>query len=105
MVAGADRLVLEDDRVLGDVMRCRRRSRTSRALICRAASTAAMPLRSAPTEPAVGEALGTLSVAVAVIRTRARSRPSSLATTCATLVWTPWPISVPPWLRWTEPSR
>ena len=30
--------------------------------------------------------------------------PSSCATTCATLVLRPWPISVPPWLTSTEPS-
>ena len=52
----------------------------------------------APVEAAVAEVLATLLVSVAVTRTASRSTPSSCATTCATLVFRPWPISVPPWL-------
>ena len=55
-----------------------------------------MPLRSLPEEAAVAEVLGTLPVVVAVILTRAMSTWNSSATTCATLVLRPWPISVPP---------
>ena len=29
---------------------------------------------------------------------------NTCATTCATLVFRPWPISVPPWFRWMLPS-
>ncbi len=65
---------------------------------------AAMPLRSEPEEAAVGAVLGTLSVVVAVIRTRSMPMPNSSATTCATFRKSPCPISVPPWLSWTEPS-
>ena len=52
----------------------------------------------------MAEVLATLLVSVAVARTRARSMPSSCATTWQTLVFTPWPISVPPWFNSTEPS-
>ena len=76
-----------------------------RRLICRAPACAAMPLMSDPEEAAVGEALGTLAVLVAVMRTHSKGMPNSSATTCATLVNSPCPISVPPWLRWTEPSE
>ena len=51
-----------------------------------AASRAAMPLRSAPEEAAVGEELGTLPVVVAVIFTWLTSMPNSSATTWATLI-------------------
>ena len=57
----------------------------SRSLICRAASCAAMPLRSEPEEAAVAEVFGTLPVVVAVILTWSRSIWNSSATTCATL--------------------
>ena len=77
---------------------------TSRSLIWRAASEAAMPLRSVPEEAAVAEVLGTLPVEVAVTRIRSTSTWNSSASTCATLVCRPWPISVPPWLSWSEPS-
>ena len=70
----------------------------------RAAASAAWPLRSVPEEAAVAEVLGTLPVVVAVIRTRSRSIWNSSATTWATLVWSPCPISVPPWFRCTLPS-
>ena len=43
-----------------------------------------MPLRSLPEEAAVAEVLGTLSVRVAVIRTRASGTANTSATTCAT---------------------
>ena len=49
-----------------------------------------------PEEAAVGEALGTLAVLVAVMRTKSSGTPNSSATTCATLVNSPCPISVPP---------
>ncbi len=55
-----------------------------------------MPLRSLPDDAAVGEALGTLLVSDAETRTVEMGTPSSCATTCATLVKRPWPISVPP---------
>ena len=45
---------------------------------------------------AVGEALGTLAVLVAVIRTKCSGTPNSSATIWATLVKSPCPISVPP---------
>ena len=63
-----------------------------------------MPLRSDPEEAAVAEVFGTLAVVVAVIFTRSTSIWNSSATTWATLVKRPCPISVPPWLRCTEPS-
>ena len=47
---------------------------------------------------------GTLPVVVAVIFTCAMSTWKASASTCATLVNRPWPISVPPWFRWIEPS-
>ena len=53
--------------------------------MARAARCAAMPFRSEPAEAAVAAVLGTLSVRVAVIRTRSLPIPSSSATTCATL--------------------
>ena len=55
-----------------------------------------MPLRSEPELAAVGEAFGTFAVFVAVTRTHDRGTPNSVATTCATFVKSPWPISVPP---------
>ena len=64
----------------------------------------AMPLRSVPEEAAVAEVLGTLAVSVAVMRTAPTSTPKREAATCETLRKSPWPISVPPWLRWIEPS-
>jgi hypothetical protein len=70
----------------------------------RAANWAARPLRSVPLDAAVAEALGTLPVSVAVMRTRSKGTPSSSATTCMILVCRPWPISVPPWLICTLPS-
>ncbi|MNZ97741.1 hypothetical protein D3C78_1169960 [compost metagenome] len=69
-----------------------------------AAFCAALPFRSAPLDAAVGEVLGTLSVLVAVIWMRLKSTWKICATTWATLVFRPWPISVPPWFRWMLPS-
>ena len=63
-----------------------------------------MPLRSEPDEAAVADALGTLAVSEAVTRMLSMSICSSSATTCATLVNRPCPISVPPWLSCTVPS-
>ena len=70
----------------------------------RAARSAAMPFMSEPAEAAVGAVFGTLSVRVAVHRTRPMPIPNSSATTCATLMYSPCPISVPPWFTCTEPS-
>jgi hypothetical protein len=70
----------------------------------RAAYWAARPLRSVPLEAAVAEALGILLVSLAVDITRSKGTPSSSATICATLVFRPWPISVPPWFTCTLPS-
>ena len=55
-----------------------------------------MPFRSLPDDAAVGEAFGTLLVSEALTRTDSSGMPSSRATTCCTLVNSPWPISVPP---------
>ena len=63
-----------------------------------------MPFRSAPVDAAVAEVLATFCVSVALQRTRANGTPNSWATTWATLVFKPWPISVPPWLTRIEPS-
>ncbi|MNV83505.1 hypothetical protein D3C71_1773170 [compost metagenome] len=59
---------------------------TSRSLIWRAASKAAMPFKSEPEEAAVADVFGTLPVVVAVIRTRSRSTWKLSAITCATLM-------------------
>ncbi|MNU11853.1 hypothetical protein D3C72_2600310 [compost metagenome] len=55
-----------------------------------------MPFRSVPEEAAVAEVFGTLPVVVAVILTRSTSTWKHSAMTWATLVFRPWPISVPP---------
>jgi hypothetical protein len=55
-------------------------------------------------DAAVAEALGILLVSLAVASTRSNGTPSSSATICATLVFRPWPISVPPWFTCTLPS-
>ena len=55
-----------------------------------------MPFRSEPVDAAVAEVFGTLPVLVAVIRTRSRSTWKQSATTDATLMKSPCPISVPP---------
>ncbi|MNV60837.1 hypothetical protein D3C71_1533150 [compost metagenome] len=70
----------------------------------RAANCAARPFRSVPLLAAVALALGTLLVSLAVTSTRCSGTPSSSATICATLVFRPWPISVPPWFTCTLPS-
>jgi hypothetical protein len=58
-----------------------------------------------PVEAAVAEVLGTLLVSVAVhAHALQRAGPARAATTCATLVFRPWPISVPPWFTSTLPS-
>ena len=63
-----------------------------------------MPFRSEPEDAAVAEVFGTRAVSVAETLTRATSTSNSRATTCATLVNSPWPISVPPWFSSSEPS-
>ena len=68
------------------------------------ASLTAPPLRSAPALAAVAEVFGTLSVRVGMRRIFSSGSPSAVAATCSILVCRPWPISVPPWLTWTEPS-
>jgi hypothetical protein len=75
-----------------------------RALICSEALSAAMPLRSEPEDAAVGDVFGTLAVLVADTRMWSRSIANTSATTCATLMNSPCPISVPPWLSTTLPS-
>ena len=62
----------------------------------RAAACAALPFKSAPDEAAVAEVFGTLLVSVVAVRIALSGRPNSVATTCATFVYRPWPISVPP---------
>ena len=64
----------------------------------------AMPLMSEPEEAAVADVLADLPVFVAVMRMRSRSMQNVSAATWATLMNNPWPISVPPWFRCTEPS-
>jgi hypothetical protein len=68
----------------------------SRRLVLRAAACAALPLMSEPDDAAVGDAFGTLLVSDAVMRMRSMLTASSSATTCATLMNRPCPISVPP---------
>ena len=63
-----------------------------------------MPLRSEPELAAVAEVLGTLSVRVCISRMLLTGRPSSRMAMPRILVCRPWPISVPPWFTWTEPS-
>ncbi len=64
-----------------------------------------MPFRSVPEDAAVAEVFGTLPVVVAVIFTRSRSTWKQIGDHLRDL-WCkrPWPISVPPWFRWIEPS-
>ena len=50
-------------------------------------------------DAAVADVFGTFAVVVGVILTQSRSTPNSSATTCATLMNSPCPISVPPWFR------
>ena len=59
---------------------------------------------SEPDDAAVGDVLGTLAVVVAEILMLSMSIWKVSATTWATLVCRPWPISVPPWFRYTLPS-
>ena len=75
---------------------CFAASSASRPRIVRAAASAALPFRSLPVEAAVADVLATFEVSVAVTRTRDSGTPNSFATTCATFVFSPWPISVPP---------
>ena len=63
-----------------------------------------MPLRSEPEDAAVGDVFGTFAVLVAETRMWSRSIENASATTCATLMKSPCPISVPPWLSTTLPS-
>ena len=68
------------------------------------ASRTAAPFRSAPDDAAVAEVFGTLSVVVAITRTRSAGRPSSRIATPWIFVCSPWPISVPPWFTCAVPS-
>ncbi len=61
-----------------------------------AAASAALPFRSLPVDAAVADVFATFEVSVALTRTRDNGTPSVFATTCATFVFKPWPISVPP---------
>ena len=63
-----------------------------------------MPLRSEPEDAAVGDVFGTLAVLVADTLIWSRSMANASATTCATLMNRPCPISVPPWFSTTLPS-
>ena len=76
----------------------------SRSLSATQALRAAMPFRSEPEDAAVAEVFGTRAVSVAETRTRSTAMSNSRATTCATLVNRPWPISVPPWFTSRLPS-
>ena len=53
------------------------------------AARTACPLRSEPLDAAVGEVLGTLSVRVAMTRTRSNGSPSSRAATVSIFVCSP----------------
>ena len=75
-----------------------------RSRICWQAAFTAAPLRSVPLDAAVALVFGTLSVAVRITRMAERGTPNSAAQTFNILVWSPCPISVPPWFNWTEPS-
>ena len=55
-------------------------------------------------EAAVGEALPTRLVLLVSTRMEPSPTPNSVAATCATLVFTSWPISTPPWETETVPS-
>ena len=77
----------------------------SRSRIVSQAALQAMPLRSEPDDAAVADVFGTFAVSAAVIRTADRGTPNTEAATCATLTFSPWPISVPPWFSWIEPSE
>jgi hypothetical protein len=63
-----------------------------------------MPFRSVPEEAAVGEVFGTLAGGRRGDRDPVDVDAELLATTCATLMNSPCPISVPPWFRCTDPS-
>ena len=76
----------------------------SLALICSHALTMAGPLRSAPVLPAVTVVLAMVSVEVLVVWILSTGTPRAREHTCIILVWRPWPISMPPWWRSTEPS-
>src|ERR1035438_10261748 len=62
----------------------------------------AAPFRSAPEDAALADVLGTLSVVVGITRTRPAGRPSSRIATPWIFVWSPCPISVPPWFTRSE---
>jgi len=70
-----------------------------------AAATFKDVLASAPDDAAVGDVFGTLSVRVGMMRTASGIRPRLSAATCRIFVCRPCPISVPPWLTCTLPSR
>mmetsp|Transcript_14058 Transcript_14058/g.37987 ORF Transcript_14058/g.37987 Transcript_14058/m.37987 type:complete len:237 (-) Transcript_14058:2976-3686(-) len=77
----------------------------SRALICLQASKIAPPYMSEDALAAVGEELGTLSVEVSLMKTLDRGVPRACAATWAILVCRPWPISTPPCVTSTVPSK
>ena len=87
-----------DEKVISPfgTLNCSAATSVMRSLICSAAFFAAMPFRSEPEEAAVGEVFGTLPVVVAVMRIWSTSIWKVSATTCATLMNRPCPISVPP---------
>ena len=56
-------------------------------------------------EAAVGDVLLFFSVEVGITRTASAGRANWSATSWRILVFSPWPISVPPVETWTVPSR
>ena len=84
--------------------KCLAATSASRPRISSHAMRVAAPFRSAPELAAVAEVLGTLSVRVGAIRMNDNGTPSALAAIWATLVCSPCPISVPPWVTSTDPS-
>ena len=55
-------------------------------------------------DPPVAWPFGLLKLLQGLIDIDSMGMPSSYAHTWLTLVWMPWPISTPPWLKLTEPS-
>lgn len=64
----------------------------------------AAPLRSEEAEAAVGLVLGTVLVLVSEMWIFEQGIPRTLLATWTILVWSPCPISVPPWVISTDPS-
>ena len=69
------------------------------------AMIAALPFRSVVALAALGDMLATRVVLVLSTRTRRSEIPKVRATTAATLLLMPWPISMPPVVTLTLPSE